>query len=65
MFLFDLARELHMTVGDLLGRVTMGELALWAAYYAADAARRERWRMEAEVYGAAQAGLGELLHARR
>ena len=60
MFLFDLAREWHMSLGELLGRVTMGEIALWAAYYSADAARRERWRQEAELDADAQKRLQEL-----
>lgn len=35
VFLFRLAKDLSMTVGDLEARMTTREFAEWAAYYAA------------------------------
>lgn len=59
MFLYDLARELHMTLGDLLDRADAAELTGWAAYFRADRERTERARMEAEVEAGARAGVQE------
>jgi len=47
-FMFSLARELKMTVGELSERMSSRELAEWIAYFKIEASEREQAQQRAK-----------------
>jgi hypothetical protein len=59
-FEFFLARELGMTHGELLVRMTGHEFASWIAYYKLEADEREKAQQRAEDQGRARSMAGRM-----
>lgn len=61
MFIFSLARELHMTVARLLSELDAHELAEWKAYFRIESEKYEKPKDEGkQVYGVDKQGAAML-----